>query len=459
MFNELSKYGNEIALIGEKNEKITYKRLVSESDKIKKNIKKNSLVLLICKNSVESIIGYVSFLKNDHITILADANFEKKYLIRLVNIYKPRYIFSQRNFFNQKYFKEIYTLKEFSLLENSKYTKLNINKQNFLLLSTSGSTGDPKFVRISKDNILDNTNKIIDYLNIKSNHTTITTMPMAYSYGLSIINTHLKQGSKIVVNNHTIFDKIFWHKINIFKVTSFGGVPTFYKYLERLKFEKFKIKSLKYLTQAGGKLQNSQFAYMNKVCKLNKIKFYSMYGQTEASPRMSYLNPNKMWIKKGSIGKPLKQTSFLLYDENNKKINKSFQKGELVFKGENVSLGYAKNFKDLRNGDINNKILYTGDIAYKDKQNYYYIVGRKNKFIKLYGIRFNLEDIDRSLRKNGINAKCISKNDKLFVISSDKPNEMKIKKIINQNFKIRNNEIYISNKPLRENKKNFKLIK
>ena len=101
MFNELSKYGNEIALIGEKNEKITYKRLVSESDKIKKNIKKNSLVLLICKNSVESIIGYVSFLKNDHITILADANFEKKYLIRLVNIYKPRYIFSQRNYGNK----------------------------------------------------------------------------------------------------------------------------------------------------------------------------------------------------------------------------------------------------------------------------------------------------------------------------------------------------------------------
>ena len=103
-------------------------------------------------------------------------------------------------------------------------------------------------------------------------------------------------------------------------------------------------------------------------------------------------------------------------------------------------------------------ILHTGDIAYKDRQNYYYIVGRKNKFIKLYGIRFNLEDIDKSLKKNGINAKCISKNDKLFVISSDKSNEMKIKKIINQNFKIRNNEISISNKFLRENKTNFKFL-
>ena len=456
MFNELGKYGNEIALIGEKNEEITYKRLVLESDKIQKNIKKNSLILLICKNSIESIIGYISFLKNDHITIIADANFEKKYLYRLVNIYKPRYIYSQRNFFNQKHLKEIYTLREFSLFENYKYTKAKINKQNYLLLSTSGSTGNPKFVRISKDNILDNTKKIIDYLNIKSNHTTITTMPMAYSYGLSIINTHLKQGAKIIVNNHTIFDKIFWNKINTFNVNSFGGVPEFYKYLERLKFEKFKIKSLNYITQAGGKLQKSQFAYMSKVCKLKKIKFYSMYGQTEASPRMSYLSPNKVWIKKGSIGKPLKHTSFLLYDENNKKINRSFQKGELVFKGKNVSLGYAKNIKDLANGDVNNKILHTGDIAYKDRQNYYYIVGRKNKFIKLYGIRFNLEDIDKSLKKNGINAKCISKNDKLFVISREKSNEMKIKKIINQNFKIRNNEISISSKFLKENKTNFK---
>ena len=117
MFNELDKYGNEIALIGEKNEEITYKRLVLESDKIQNNIKKNSLVLLICKNSIESIIGYISFLKNDHITIMADANFEKKYLYRLVNIYKPRYIYSQRNFFNQKHLKEIYTFRVFFIWE------------------------------------------------------------------------------------------------------------------------------------------------------------------------------------------------------------------------------------------------------------------------------------------------------------------------------------------------------
>ena len=122
------------------------------------------------------------------------------------------------------------------------------------MLSTSGTTQNPKFVRLSDLNLTNNTNEIIKYLNINSNHTTITTMPMGYSYGLSIINTHLFSGAKIIINNETIFDKNLWNKIYKFKVNSFGGVPQFYEILKKIKFEKIKLPHLKYLTQAGGKL-------------------------------------------------------------------------------------------------------------------------------------------------------------------------------------------------------------
>ena len=118
-------------------------------------------------------------------------------------------------------------------------------------------------------------------------------MPMSYSYGLSILNTHLQSGSKVVVNNKTIFDQHFWDMVYRHKITSFGGVPDFYELLKTLKFEKINLLHLKYLTQAGGKLENNVLKYFQKICKIKKIKFFVMYGQTEASPRISYLK----WAK------------------------------------------------------------------------------------------------------------------------------------------------------------------
>ena len=457
MFNNLKKYKNKQALVGENNIKITYEELIKETNDINKKIEKNSLILLVSDNSIPSILGYVSFLKNNHITLIMDKNFDKKYLENIIKIYCPKYIFSPGTLFSKKTtLKKIYKIDNFTLFKNSKYKKKIIHPKNFILLSTSGTTGNPKFVRISKKNILSNTNKIIKYLNINSNHTTITTMPMSYSYGMSIINTHLEKGAKIVVNNNTILERKFWEKLNKYKVNSFGGVPTFYEYLEKLKFEKFDTKYLKYLTQAGGKMKESQFIYLNKICKLKKINFYTMYGQTEASPRMSYLNPRKILIKKGSIGKPLIGSKFHLLDENKKIIKMPYTNGELIFKGSNVSLGYAKNINDLKKGDQNNKLLYTGDIAYRDNDDYYYIVGRKNRFIKLYGIRLNLDDIEKLLANHKVIAHCFSENDKLFIKTKSKMSEIQIKKILNDKFRIRHSEIFIIKKNQEKLQTNFK---
>ena len=160
MFNNFNKFRARVALIGEQKEKITYQNLITESDKINKILKKTSLILLICNNSVSSIYGYVSFLRNNHTTIIADASFNKNYLEDIIKIYRPKYIFSEKNFFfEKKYLKVIYNINNFSLFENSKFKKDKINKKNYILLSTSGSTSNPKFVRISKNNLLDNTKK------------------------------------------------------------------------------------------------------------------------------------------------------------------------------------------------------------------------------------------------------------------------------------------------------------
>ena len=264
-----------------------------------------------------------------------------------------------------------------------------------LLLPTSGTTGSSKFVRISHKNLYFNTVDICNYLKINSSDCTITTMPFNYTYGMSIINTHLFKGSKIVFYKGTVLEKRFFDLLNMHKVTSFGGVPFIHEMLKKLKFEKLNIESLKYITQAGGKMNISLWEYFYEISKLKKIKFISMYGATEATSRMSYLPYEFILKKKGSIGKGLDKTSLYIVDQKTKKlINKPNHEGEILCKGKNVFLGYAENFKDLELGDKNKENFYTGDIGYKDKDGFFFISGRKDRFTKVLGHRINLDELE-----------------------------------------------------------------
>ena len=268
-----------------------------------------SVIVIIADNCSDFIAGYLAALnRKNTITILLDKSFSLNYIEKVISLYKPNIVYSPMNLsFSKLKILSFFNLKNYKILNTNFNLRKNLNFSNFLLLSTSGTTESPKFVRLSKKNLEDNTTKIIKYLNIKKNQTTITTMPAGYSYGLSILNSHLKAESKIVLNNNSIVEKSFWEKMKKFKVNSFGGVPEFYEFLRKLNFEKYVNKNMKYLTQAGGKLNEKDLEYFGKICKKNKIKFYIMYGQTEASPRISFLEW-KFFFKK--MNKTLKIKNF-----------------------------------------------------------------------------------------------------------------------------------------------------
>jgi len=417
LFNNFYKFSNSTALIDEKYEKITYSTLIRCSDEIKSKLKSKSVAVLISNNNADFIYGYIAFLKKKNIiSILVDISLSKEFILDVISSYKPNYILCPKSLnFGLEKLQTVYELLSYKIYETNNIKHKNLNFKNFLLISTSGTTRNPKFVRLSENNILDNVNKIIKYLKIKKGNKTITTLPMGYSYGLSILNSHLVAGSTVILNNKTVIDKNFWNVIKKYKVNSFGGVPEFYEYLKRIDFEKCITKSIKYLTQAGGKLEEKTLGYFGKICKKNKVKFYVMYGQAEASPRMTYLKWEKFFSKINSIGKPLKGYKIKLVDKNRKVINKTNTKGEIMFSGRNVSLGYAKNFKDLTKGDENKRTLFTGDLAIKDRENYLYIVGRKNRIIKLFGKRFDLDDIENFFKSKGIKAKCKFNNSKIIL--------------------------------------------
>ena len=417
LFNNINKFSNSTALIDEKLDKISYSDLIEKSDEIKKKIKFNSVALLVGDNSAEFVIGYLAFLrKKKIISILLDNSFSNEFISKIFFLYKPNYLFCSKKIkINYKSLFNVINFSEYAIYQTNYNYYKNLNFKNFLLISTSGTTQNPKFVRLSEVNIQDNVKKIINYLKIKEKQITITTMPMGYSYGLSILNSHLVAGSTVVLNNKTVIDKNFWDKINKYKVNSFGGVPEFYEYLKRIDFEKRITQSIKYLTQAGGKLEEKTLRYFGKICKKSKVKFYVMYGQAEASPRMTYLKWKNFFSKINSIGKALDGYKIKLVDKNKKEINKINVKGEIVFSGRNVSLGYAKSLNDLKKDDENENILFTGDLAIRDKDNFLYIVGRKNRNIKLFGKRINLDDIENFFKSKGMKAKCKYSNSKIIL--------------------------------------------
>lgn len=422
MFNsELNKYINNIAIIDDNDIELTYNDLFSFSDSLNKHLTEKSLIFTLCENTIGSIIGYFSFLNNRHVQLMLDASIDPIRLQNLISLYNPNYLWVPNTLLEEFLNSKI-------IYSNWNYSLINLNKSNVLLhedlsllLTTSGSTGSPKLVRLSFSNILSNAKSIAQYLKITDLERPITSLPMNYSYGLSVINSHLINGATILLTNFSVVQKEFWNFAKKQKATSIAGVPYTYQMLKLLRFSNMDLPYLKTLTQAGGKLSSNLVKeYFDYAVKNNK-EFIVMYGQTEATARMSYLPFNMSQKKYQSIGIPIPGGKFSLTDLHDKtEIHQSNIEGELMYQGKNVSLGYANNISDLAKGDENLGTLNTGDIAYKDEDGYYFITGRIKRFIKIYGNRVNLDEIEQIILNKNIECACDGVDDKMTIYTTNK---------------------------------------
>lgn len=402
-FKKLEKFKKNKALILENGIFVNYEQLLFYSKNIsKKLIKKKKLIFLLGQNNLETISGYVSFVNRNYSIILLDFKINDIFLKNLISIYQPTYIFCEKSKIkNKNLYKLILKFKSYNLYQIKKEIDYFLNPNLMLLMSTSGSTGSPKLVRQSYKNVSSNTKQIVKYLNITKEDITITSLPISYVYGLSVINTHLFVGATIVLTNSSMVEKKFWDLVKNLKVNNLSGVPYSYSIIEKISRNGLP-PTLKYTTQAGGKMNDILIKKIIAIYKKQKIKLIQMYGAAEATSRMSYLKWRYAEKKIGSIGKAIPGGSFYLVDNNGRKILKNFKKGELVYSGKNVYMGYAECQKDLSVSDLNNGLLNTGDIAYRDEDNFYYIVGRKNRYVKVYGARIDLSELESILSKKGI---------------------------------------------------------
>jgi acyl-coenzyme A synthetase/AMP-(fatty) acid ligase len=231
-------------------------------------------------------------------------------------------------------------------------------------------------------------------------------LPIHYSYGLSVLNSHLYAGASIALTGHTLIKREFWKDFSDTGCTSFAGVPYAYEILHRTGFENLTLPKLRTMTQAGGRLPLPLAEKFHHLLREQGARLVVMYGQTEATARISWVPPADLLSKLGSIGKSIPGGNLSVTDR------------ELVYSGPNVMMGYAEGFGDLEKGDELGGVLHTGDLGHRDGDGFFFVTGRTKRISKVYGLRINLDELEVRLRSTGPIA-VIGTDQKIYVFSEE----------------------------------------
>jgi acyl-CoA synthetase (AMP-forming)/AMP-acid ligase II len=391
----LAGFGANTAIVAD-GERITYAELVHRVAKMARRLGfTRRLTLVAMSNTVESVVGYLAALAAGHAVILADAG-EEAVIEELIERFDPDTVARpDRDAIKERHDDPAHEL----------YPDLA------LLLATTGSTGSAKLVRLSYDNLHANAAAIAAYLSINETDRAVTTLPLHYCYGLSVVHSHLLRGASVLVTQRPVTDPGFWELARRYQITSFAGIPHTFEQLDRIGFENVAPRSLLYITQAGDPLAPERVKRWAEAGSAAGWQFFVMYGQTEATARMAYLPPDLAADHPGAIGIPIPGGALRLDPDPDWPDDDT---GELVYTGPNVMLGYAEGPGDLARGrDVDE--LRTGDIGRRTDSGLYEIVGRRGRLLKLFGLRIDLRRIESALAESGIEAVCVGAGDFLVV--------------------------------------------
>ncbi len=427
MFFDLKKFANHIAVETEQGLKMTYAQLEKDASTIVSVMEPRKFTFCLCENTIGSFVGYVGFMTYDRPTVLLDATKDIDTIKGLIEHYQPQYVWCPTS-----RVKELNSGK--SVTEYADYTLLEIGVQNYdihpdvlLCLTTSGTTGSPKLVKLTERNLKSNAESIAEYLKITDKERAITSLPMYYSFGMSVINSHLIKGATILLTDKAVIQREFINFLKEGKATSVAGVPYTYEMLRRLRFLKMDLPELKTMIQAGGKLNANIVKEYVEAAQASGKEFIVMYGQTEAAPRMSYLPFDKALEKYTSIGIPIPGGKLSVRDVNDLEITTPDTDGELIYEGPNVCMGYAECIEDLAKEDENKGVLHTGDVARFDSDGYFYITGRMKRFVKVWGNRCNLDATEQLVKTITTSCACVGVDDKITVFVTEDGLDEKIK--------------------------------
>lgn len=425
---DLLRYADNIAVETEQGRKLTYVQLEKDAKTIAEVMKPRKLTFCLCENTLGSLVGYVAFMTHDIPTVLLDASKDLSVIISLIEHYKPTYIWKPKNSHTEitENTESVLAYDDYELVKTS-YDVYEIHPDVLLCLTTSGTTGSPKLVKLTEKNLKSNAESIAEYLRISEKERAITSLPMYYSFGMSVINSHLIKGATLLLTDKAVVQREFLNFLKEGKATSIAGVPYTYEMLRRLRFLKMDLPELKTMIQAGGKLNANIINEYVEAAQASGKEFIVMYGQTEAAPRMSYLPFDKALEKYASIGIAIPGGKLSIRNVNDQEITTPDKDGELIYEGPNVCMGYAECIADLAKGDENHGVLHTGDVARFDSDGFFYITGRMKRFVKVWGNRCNLDATEQLVKSITTSCACVGVDDKITVFVTQEGLESQIK--------------------------------
>lgn len=311
-----------------------------------------------------------------------------------------------------------------------------------LLLSTSGSTGDPRLVRLSRDALDSNARAISEYLGLTSADKAVTSLPLHYSYGLSVLHSHLAVGASIVLVDGSVADPQFKARTNAEGVTSLALVPHQIDLLHGRKIGIREFGAIRYVTQAGGRLGSARVKELALQARREGWEFFVMYGQTEAGPRIAYVPPAALAANADTIGRAIPGGRIWIADAQGAEVLQPGISGELVYEGPNVMFGYADQREDLARGREMTS-LHTGDIAERTEAGFFRIVGRAKRFVKLYGLRISLDQIEARLTEAGVTTFAVGVDDRLVVLTLSADRSPEIADIVAKSFGLPRDDVVV----------------
>jgi len=401
--DRLGRFGDALAAVDDRGGSIRYDELVARADTLGATLgAKPKLVLLEGGSCIGWLIAYVACLRGRHPMLIAPAGAHET-IAHFEQLFSPAVRITAAGDWQA---------------EPTGRTSPALHPELALLLSTSGSTGSTKCVRLSARNMTANAASIAEYLGLGPDERGTVNLPTHYSYGLSIVNSHLFAGATILLTDKSVIDKAFWAFLREHEATSFAGVPHIYDLLQRIDLAASAPPSLRYFTQAGGRLAADMVARFITLAADHGWRFFVMYGQTEATARIAYLPPEQAAANPGSIGVAVPGGGRIaLLNEDGEEVALG-EVGEIVYFGPNVMMGYATGPDDLAL-DPGPERLATGDLGRSNKRGLLEITGRKSRFIKIFGNRIGLDDIETLLSIEGYSAIATGIDDQLLIVTRD----------------------------------------
>ncbi|WP_217914700.1 AMP-binding protein [Miltoncostaea marina] len=400
----LERFGDRVAVVA-RGRPVAYGELAERADARARELGPGRrLVLVRGGNDVETLVTYLAALRAGHVAWLAAPGAPARDAA-VVGRFRPDTVVSVDD-------------GRVDIATGGAEPGHELHPELALLMPTSGSTGAPRLVRISHAALHANAEAIATYLAITERDRAATSLPMHYCYGLSVVNSHLLRGGRLLLTDRSVADPAFWALVREGGATSFAGVPHTFDLLERVGFAGMDLPSLRYVTQAGGRLAPERVRRYARLGRQRGWELVVMYGQTEATARMAYLPPALAEARPSAIGVPVPGGSLRLAD-----VPEADEPGvgELVYRGPNVMLGYAREAADLALGRVVDE-LRTGDLARRGPDGLLEIVGRRSRFLKLFGLRIDLDEVERMLAADGLAAACTGDDERLVVaVAGDGP--------------------------------------